>query len=407
VSPSQDADDLNLETHRLTGQRVVEVKQHGLVVDLLHGTSERALARGCRELHHITNGIVLVGIAKFAQGFLGHPLHHVRVAWPKGFARCQLEGLMRPLAQAQQPLLHGGRQLTRAHGQGRGFVGKGVDDVALRSRKSIVQGEKRIGADGRVGHMKASQKLRPIVESPPQVVRALSPMPPSVGASCMADLPTPMRPREKLLRQGAGALSDVELLALFLRTGVAGKNVFVLAHELLQRFGGFAGLVHASVEQLKTVHGLGGDAKRAQLAGLLEMARRALTQQLQQGEIMNSPQVVKQFLQLELAHLKHEVFAVLFLDSQNRLLSYQPMFRGSLTQTMVYPREIAKAALALGADGVVLAHNHPSGQVRPSPSDIRLTRSLQDALNLVDVRVRDHVIVSQGAFLSMAEEGLL
>jgi len=116
---------------------------------------------------------------------------------------------------------------------------------------------------------------------------------------------------------------------------------------------------------------------------------------------------VKQFLQLELAHLKHEVFAVLFLDSQNRLLSYQPMFRGSLTQTMVYPREIAKAALALGADGVVLAHNHPSGQVRPSPSDIRLTRSLQDALNLVDVRVRDHVIVSQGAFLSMAEEGLL
>ena len=216
-----------------------------------------------------------------------------------------------------------------------------------------------------------------------------------------------MRPREKLLRQGAGSLSDVELLALFLRTGVKGHNVFVLAHDLLKRFGGFAGLVHASVEQLQTVRGLGGDAKRAQIAGVLEIARRALTQQLRQGEIMNSPQVVKQFLQLELGHLKHEVFAVLFLDSQNRLLSYQPMFRGSLTQTMVYPREIAKAALAIDADGVVLAHNHPSGQVRPSPADIRLTRSLQDALNLIDVRVRDHIIVSQGAFLSMAEEGLL
>lgn len=255
--------------------------------------------------------------------------------------------------------------------------------------------------------MNAPQKLHAIVESPIRLARRSSNMPTDRPPSSMADLPAPMRPREKLLRQGPGALSDVELLALFLRTGVTGKNVFALADELLQRFRGFAGLVHASAEQLQTVRGLGGDAKRAQLAGVLEMARRALTQQLQQGEIMNSPQVVKQFLQLELAHLKHEVFAVLFLDSQNRLLSYQPMFRGSLTQTMVYPREIAKAALAIDADGVVLAHNHPSGQVRPSPADIRLTRSLQDALNLIDVRVRDHIIVSQGAFLSMAEEGLL
>ena len=255
--------------------------------------------------------------------------------------------------------------------------------------------------------MNAPQKLRAIVGNPVPLTGSPSAMPTNRPTSSMADLPAAMRPREKLLRQGAGSLSDVELLALFLRTGVQGHNVFALAHELLKRFGGFAGLVHTSVEQLQTVHGLGGDAKRAQIAGVLEMARRALTQQLQQGEIMNSPQVVKQFLQLELAHLKHEVFAVLFLDSQNRLLSYQPMFRGSLTQTMVYPREIAKAALAIDADGVVLAHNHPSGQVRPSPADIRLTRSLQDALNLIDVRVRDHIIVSQGAFLSMAEEGLL
>jgi DNA repair protein RadC len=122
---------------------------------------------------------------------------------------------------------------------------------------------------------------------------------------------------------------------------------------------------------------------------------------------MNSPATVKQYLQLELGQLKHEVFAVLFLDAHNRLLTYQPMFRGSLTQTMVYPREVARAALALGADGVVLAHNHPSGRVKPSESDIKLTHSLKETLALIDVTVRDHIIVSQGNYLSMAEEGLM
>ncbi len=178
-------------------------------------------------------------------------------------------------------------------------------------------------------------------------------------------LPPDMRPREKLLKHGPSALSDVELLALFLRTGIAGKSVFALAAELLERFKGFAGLIHASAAELALCKGMGGDAKRAQLVAVLEMARRALTQELQEKTIMNSPLAVKQFLQLELAQLKHEVFAVLFLDVQNRLLSFQPMFRGSLAQTMVYPREVAKLALALGADGVVLAHNHPSGSTKP------------------------------------------
>jgi DNA repair protein RadC len=152
---------------------------------------------------------------------------------------------------------------------------------------------------------------------------------------------------------------------------------------------------------------MGGDAKRSQLLAVLEMARRALTQELTETTVMNSPNAVKQYLQLELAQLKHEVFAVLFLDVHNHLLSYQPMFRGSLSQTMVYPREVAKVALALGADGVVLAHNHPGGTVKPSPSDMKLTRTLQEALALIDVTVRDHIIVAQGQYLSMAEEGLL
>jgi DNA repair protein RadC len=180
-----------------------------------------------------------------------------------------------------------------------------------------------------------------------------------------------------------------------------------MSQELLDRFKGFAGLIHASAAELKTFKGMGGDAKRSQLVAVLEMARRALTQQLTETTVMNSPNAVKQYLQLELAQLKHEVFAVLFLDAHNRLLSYQPMFRGSLSQTMVYPREVAKTALALGADGVVLAHNHPGGTVKPSQADMKLTRTLQEALALIDVTVRDHIIVAQGKYLSMAEEGLL
>lgn len=220
-------------------------------------------------------------------------------------------------------------------------------------------------------------------------------------------MPPEMRPREKLLSLGPGALTDTELLALLLRTGTKGKGVFEMSQELLGHFKGFAGLLHASAEELAFCKGMGGPAKRTQLIAVLEVARRALTQQLQEGEVMNSPAAVKQYLQLELGQLKHEVFAVLFLDAHNRLLTYQPMFRGSLTQTMVYPREVARAALALGADGVVLAHNHPSGRVKPSQSDIKLTHSLKETLALIDVSVRDHIIVSQGNYLSMAEEGLM
>lgn len=220
-------------------------------------------------------------------------------------------------------------------------------------------------------------------------------------------LPLDMMPREKLLKQGPQSLSDTELLALFLRTGTQGKNVFQLANEMLQSFHGFAGLIHATAPELAKFKGMGGNAKRAQLIGVLEMARRALTQQMQEQPIMNTPKLVKNFLQIELGSLTHETFAVLFLDNQNRLLSFQTMFRGSLTQTMVYPREIAKVALHLGANGVVLAHNHPSGKVEPSRSDLQLTDNLRQALALVDVHIRDHIIVAHGQSFSMAEAGLI
>ena len=223
----------------------------------------------------------------------------------------------------------------------------------------------------------------------------------------LLDLPADARPREKLLARGSAALSDTELLALLLRTGLAGKDVFALAQELLQTFGGLAGLLHAGADDLRRVKGLGGPAKRAELLAVLELARRAMAQQLRERQVFSSPDGVKQYLQLHLARQPHEVFAVMFLDAQNRLIDLEVMFRGTLTQTSVYPREIVLRALQRHAASVVLAHNHPSGTVQPSRADEALTHTLKAALALVDVRVLDHVIVAPGSSLSMAEGGLL
>ena len=219
------------------------------------------------------------------------------------------------------------------------------------------------------------------------------------------DLPADARPREKLLARGPQALSDVELLAILLRTGMVGKNVFQLAEELLGP-GGLAGLLQASVQSLQLVKGL-GPAKQAELLAVFELARRAMGQRLKEREVFQTPNAVKHYLQLQLAHKHHEVFAVLFLDSQNRLLALEELFRGTLSQTSVYPREVVMRALHHQAAAVVLSHNHPSGSVQPSRADEHLTQTLKASLALVDVRVLDHIIVGQGLAFSMAEQGLL
>jgi len=219
------------------------------------------------------------------------------------------------------------------------------------------------------------------------------------------DLPADARPREKLLARGPQALSDVELLAILLRTGMAGKNVFQLSEELLGS-DGIAGLLQATVQSLQLVKGL-GPAKQAELLAVFELARRALSQRLKEREAFHTPGAVKQYLQLQLAHKNHEVFAVLFLDHQNRMLAMEELFRGTLSQTSVYPREVVLRALHHQAAAVVLSHNHPSGSVQPSRADEHLTQTLKAALALVDVRVLDHIIVGQGQALSMAEQGLM
>ena len=220
------------------------------------------------------------------------------------------------------------------------------------------------------------------------------------------DLPASMRPREKLLAHGAAALGDAELLALLLRTGLKGTGVLQLAERLLADFGGIAGLLNAGSAELQSVKGL-GPAKRAELAAVLELARRSMARQLQQRAVFDTPGRVKEYLRLHIARHEHEVFVVLFLDAQSQLLQMEEMFRGTLTQTSVYPREIVKRALKLNAAAVVFAHNHPSGAAEPSRADEYLTQTLKSALALVDVRVLDHLVVGHDDVVSFAERGLL
>lgn len=214
------------------------------------------------------------------------------------------------------------------------------------------------------------------------------------------------RPRERLLEQGASALSDAELLAIFLRTGVAGQSAVDLARELLARFGGLSALLDASLSELEAVRGL-GVAKYVQLQAVLELSRRMLGERLSREDVLSSPQAVRDYLALKLAARPHEVFAVIFLDAQNRVIACEELFRGSLRETSVHPREVVKRALAHNAASVILAHNHPSGVAEPSRADELLTRALKDALVLVDVRVLDHFIVARGGSLSFAERGLI
>ena len=220
------------------------------------------------------------------------------------------------------------------------------------------------------------------------------------------DIPASARPREKLLAMGPAALADAELIALLLRTGLAGTGVLQLAEQLLASFGGLAGLLRAEPEQLKRIKGL-GPAKRAEVAAVLELARRSIATELGARPVFDSPGKVKDYLQLQLSGRDHEVFAVLFLDAQSRLVRLEEMFRGTLTQTSVYPREVVKRALQLHAGAVILAHNHPSGIAEPSRADEFLTRTLSAALQLIDVRVLDHLVVGRAEVVSFAERGLL
>lgn len=222
----------------------------------------------------------------------------------------------------------------------------------------------------------------------------------------ITDWPAGERPREKLLQRGATSLSDAELLAIFLRTGVVGKSAVDLARELLVRFGSLTRLFAAAEQEFCAIHGM-GRAKFVQLQAVVEMARRALQEEMRTGDALNSPRAVRDFLQLLLHARQQEVFVAIFLDAQHRVVATEELFHGTLTQTSVYPREIVKRALHHNAAAMIFAHNHPSGVAEPSDSDRLLTEELKKALALVDVRVLDHFIVAGAGCLSFAEKGWL
>lgn len=218
--------------------------------------------------------------------------------------------------------------------------------------------------------------------------------------------PVMERPREKLLARGAASLSDAELLAIFLRTGLPGLTAVDLARRLLEEHGSLRALFESDRRRFCTAPGL-GPAKYAQLQAVLEMVRRYLHETLRRGDVLRCPDDTRNYLSAQLRGRSHEVFACLFLDTRHRVLAFEEVFRGTIDGASVHPREIVKLALSHNAAALILAHNHPSGVSEPSQSDIHLTLRLRDALSLVDVRVLDHIIIGDGQPLSLAERGLM
>ena len=218
------------------------------------------------------------------------------------------------------------------------------------------------------------------------------------------DWPAAERPREKLLALGSSSLSDAELLAIFLRTGVSGKSAVDLARHLLAEFGSLRALLEADLGSFSRQLGL-GPAKFSQLQAVLEMGRRHLAERLRRDSALESPQAVRDYLKALLRHEPHEVFGCLFLDSKHRMLAFEVLFRGSIDSASVYPRQVVKRALVHNAAAVIFCHNHPSGITDPSEADRTLTQRLTEALDLIEVRVLDHFIVGDGEPLSMVEHG--
>jgi DNA repair protein RadC len=222
----------------------------------------------------------------------------------------------------------------------------------------------------------------------------------------ITDWPNAERPREKLLSRGASALSDAELLAIFLRTGVRGRSAVDLARDILLQFDGLRGLLNADQTAFCAIAGL-GTAKFSQLQAVLELARRHLAETLQRGDALCDPTTTRRYLSARLRDYPHEVFGCLFLDTRHRVIAFEELFRGTINGASVHPREVIRRALAHNAAAVILAHNHPSGVAEPSDADRQLTQRLQAALELVDVRVLDHIVIGDGESVAFAERGWL
>ena len=381
---------MDVEAHRQPGQRMVEVDDDSFAGMLLqHPRDPQAIGAG--EFDDVARTIFDISAHVRIEHRPRQRLDQFRTARAEAGARRQLETRVRALGQADQPILKGRSKIACADRQRRRLGAERADHFALLviedHRDTIMKRDMRSSRNaGNFGH------------EPDILVE--------MAGVTIKDWPESERPRERLLAHGPQVLSDAELIAIFLRTGMAGRTALDLGRDALLRFGGLSGLLAAAPSELAAIPGF-GPAKAAQLQAVLELARRSLREDVCRDTVLGSPGAVRDFLRITLARREHEVFMALFLDAQNRLLAAEELFRGTLTQTSVYPREVVKRALALNAAALIFAHNHPSGLAEPSRSDELLTGNLKQALALVDVRVLDHLIVAGAATVSFAERGLL
>ena len=271
----------------------------------------------------------------------------------------------------------------------RRVVLKGVDVVLpARQNQTVVEGQVGIGLNSRSNHQNIVARTTGGVHSP------------------ISEWPKGQQPREKLRLSGPEALSDAELLAIFLRVGVKGKTAVTLAQDLLGTFGSLPRLLNSSADEITRCYGM-GISKWAQIQAAYELVKRSLEHELMHDSVLGSPAQMRELIQVKIGHLPHEVFLCLHLDSKNRLIECQELFRGSVAQTAIYPREILKEALIHNSSALIVAHNHPSGDPYPSKKDIELTRALQQALQFIAIGLLDHYIVSQNSFFSFAEAGIM
>lgn len=394
---------------------MIEIKQRALCIDLAQHAGKAPAAR-CGEIDQIADTVFFMHRRIFFQGRARDTLNQLRVAWSKRFFRRQLERPMGSFRQSQQEGFQKWGQLSLSELQGSGISLESADDAftGLR-RQAVVQREVGFFSDDGdrdAGHDKSSVSVTAChCKSPcPASGHGLAARPGTDFTTtiieednmAITDWPQDQRPRERLINQGAHVLSNAELLAVFLRVGVAGKSAVDLGRDIVVHFGSLQGLFSARLADFVRIHGL-GPAKYAQLQAVLELGRRVLSEELRAGRSLGSPKAVKEYLQLLFHGKSHEAFRVLFLDVRNRLIYSEELFRGTLTHASVYPREIVKAALVHNAAKAILAHNHPSGEATPSASDIDLTSHIKRALALIDVQVVDHIIVAGRRTHSFAE----
>lgn len=279
--------------------------------------------------------------------------------------------------------------MSRSHQNSSGTIDKSIDIVLpVRQDDPVVEGQIRIRKNLRSSHSNIVARAKNATQLP------------------ISQWPKNQQPREKLKLLGAEALSDAELLAIFLRVGIKGKNAIRLAEDLLSQFGSLPQLLACEMKELSACQGI-GLSKWSQIKAAYELVKRSLEKNLIRSAVLTSSSQAKDLLQAKIAHLPHEVFVCLYLDSCNRLIECQTIFRGSIAHTAVYPREIIKESLARNASALIVAHNHPSGSPLPSKDDENITDTLSKALSLVDIHLLDHCIVSAGGFFSFADAGLM